>query len=170
MSKDDCDHGTALPGSITVPDNTTVLQWLAIVWSFLPYLLGVLVTLYVFCFRTLFALLLLMAASVMVCVNEGIVKHLISQARPEGSCLTSKGMPSSHAMLSVGFWWYFHLELLMKPHLTALHIWKPVHKAVVMVLVYLLLLPIPFSRVILEDHSWAQVHSTLTSFSHLSTR
>ena len=44
-------------------------------------------------------------------MNEGIIKRLVQQDRPSGSCLHSKGMPSSHAELSVAFWFYGHLEV-----------------------------------------------------------
>lgn len=102
-------------------------------------------------------LLILLMAGLIVIINEGFFKRVISQDRPDGSCLHSKGMPSSHAELSVGFWFYFHLECIFKPGLTSTSYWTKEHKIIVCGLVWLLLLPVPFTRVQLEDHSWAQV-------------
>eukprot|EP00658_Telonema_sp_P-2_P028915 TRINITY_DN22068_c0_g1_i12.p1 TRINITY_DN22068_c0_g1~~TRINITY_DN22068_c0_g1_i12.p1 ORF type:complete len:232 (+),score=39.55 TRINITY_DN22068_c0_g1_i12:763-1458(+) len=100
---------------------------------------------------------MLLLAGLIVVINEGLFKRVISQDRPQGSCLSSKGMPSSHAELSIGLWWYIQLEVFFKKELTSTGCWSVHNKLVVVGVVYVLLLPVPFSRVVLHDHSWAQV-------------
>eukprot|EP00656_Telonema_subtile_P050503 TRINITY_DN6556_c0_g2_i1.p1 TRINITY_DN6556_c0_g2~~TRINITY_DN6556_c0_g2_i1.p1 ORF type:complete len:359 (+),score=61.24 TRINITY_DN6556_c0_g2_i1:181-1257(+) len=156
-NKSECANGTALPGDVTAPDSPSFGEVLAVIWSFLPYACGLGLVVEVFRRRTMWPLLMLLMAGMIVVVNEGFFKRVISQDRPSGSCLSSKGMPSSHAELSIGFWWYFHLECFFKRHLTSTHAWTGKDKMTVMIAVYVLLLPVPFTRVVLHDHSWAQV-------------
>ena len=61
--------------------------------------------------RRMWPLQMLLLAGVIVILNEGVFKRIIKQDRPSESCLHSKGMPSSHAELSIGFWLYLHLEV-----------------------------------------------------------
>ncbi|CAE8736727.1 unnamed protein product [Polarella glacialis] len=43
-------------------------------------------------------------------MNDLVIKHIVRQPRPERSCLTSCGMPSSHSAISIGFYVYMLLD------------------------------------------------------------
>lgn len=84
----------------------------------------------------------------MIVVSEHVLKKLAQQPRPDGSCLTSHGMPSSHSVLAFGFltfvgleWVSFVGDTVTRWELTAL---------------VGLLLPVPLARVHLEDHTIEQ--------------
>jgi len=158
VNKSDCDDGTALPGDVTAPDSPNFGQVLAVMYGFVPYmcLLGCVVEL--FRRRSLWPILLMMMGACIVFVNEGIIKRIVSQDRPSGSCLESKGMPSSHAALATAYFVNLHLELIFKPQPSSTSLaWTVVHKAVVGALLWAMLFPVPFTRVALHDHSWAQI-------------
>jgi len=171
LNKDNCAHGTGLPGDVTAPSDPNIGEMVSIAYGFFPYVLGLVCLVEVFRRQTVWPLQLVCMAVVIVLLNEAVVKRLVSQDRPSGSCLHSKGMPSSHAELSIGFWFLFHLEVGTKWHsgLTAnycslvsswkegLQPWPAWRNVVVLLLVDILLLPVPFTRVVLHDHSWAQV-------------
>jgi len=157
VDKSDCDHGTALPGDVTAPDDPDFGDVISMIYGYVPYVIGLVVCVLVFYRKTMWPVLILLLAGLIVIINEGFFKRVISQDRPDGSCLHSKGMPSSHAELSVGFFLYFHLECIFKPALTSTSYWTREHKIIVCGLTWFLLLPVPFTRVQLEDHSWEQV-------------
>jgi len=157
VADDACNHGTALPGDVTVPNDPNFGDVIAIIYGFIPYV-GGLVCLVLWIFRrTVWPLLILIMAGIIVVLNEGCIKKLVSQARPSGSCLHTSGMPSSHSELAIGFWFYFHLEILIKGKITSTSEWTTLKKGYVLMAVYVLLLPVPFTRVALHDHSWEQV-------------
>ena len=110
-------------------------------------------------------------------LNEGILKHLIQSPRPEMSCCTSCGMPSSHSAFSASMWGFHMFELGWRLKLSpydweeakesaqdvvqaAQRPWDELHSVQCLLLFCwwsLLLVPVPFSRVILGDHSPPQV-------------
>jgi len=165
VADDDCDHGTALPGSVTVPDDTDALQGFALVWSFLPYVVALAATAFMFYQQTMWPCQVLLMVGLIVVLNEAVVKQIVSQSRPDGSCLHSNGMPSSHSELATGSWVYAILEITMKEQLLIepRSAWwsdpaaRTKRKAMYLALITLVCVPIPFSRVSLEDHSWAQI-------------
>merc|ERR1712093_505400 len=75
-------------------------------------------------------------------VNEGMLKRILSQDRPAASCLLSKGMPSSHSALSIA--WAVSIVRATSEH--DLMRW---YSAV--------LFAVPWARVQVGDHSIAQV-------------
>eukprot|EP00658_Telonema_sp_P-2_P008509 TRINITY_DN13212_c0_g1_i1.p1 TRINITY_DN13212_c0_g1~~TRINITY_DN13212_c0_g1_i1.p1 ORF type:complete len:379 (+),score=87.02 TRINITY_DN13212_c0_g1_i1:250-1386(+) len=156
-SDDDCNHGTALPGDVTAPDDIDFADVVSIIYGYVPYVCGLACLVILFWRRTMWPLLLLLVGSVIVVLNEGLFKRVIAQDRPSGSCIHSKGMPSSHATLAITYWVLFNLEVLLKPHVTSTSSWTLHSKAAVLVAAWVLLLPVPFTRVVLKDHSWAQI-------------
>jgi len=157
VEESDCTSGTALPGDVTAPDSPDFGEILAIIWGFVPYACGLCCVLALVCRRRMWPLLLMSVAGVIVIVNEGVVKRVVKQDRPDDSCLHSKGMPSSHATLAITYWWWLHLEALIKPQLTSTSPWTSQNKATVLLMVWVLMFPVPFCRVVLHDHSWAQI-------------
>ena len=125
-----------------------------IFWSMVPYFLAVLLATAVLLFWSdgaLSPILLLLAQTI---VNEGIFKNAIKMERPDGSCLYGKsyGMPSGHAVTSIGMLAY----LLFETHWDRPEL-RPEHKALASLALLFLLLPVPFSRVYLYDHYPSQV-------------
>jgi len=171
LDKDNCTHGTGLPGDVTAPSDPSIGDIVSIGYGLMPYVLGLVCLVEVFRGQTVWPLQLVLMAVVIVVLNEAIVKRLVSQDRPSGSCLHSKGMPSSHSELAIGFWFIIHLEVGTKWHsgLTpnfsclfrswkeGLQPWPTWRNVMILMLVDVLLLPVPFTRVVLHDHSWAQV-------------
>lgn len=120
----------------------------------------------------------------MVFFGELVWKPLLSHPRPVGSCVFTCGMPSSHATISMGFLTWMLLEGILRnkrrgtaiyapeaerPEETrrrAASYWEDAPPTVRITLKErwkwcvvwaILLFPVPFSRVALYDHSWAQV-------------
>jgi membrane-associated phospholipid phosphatase len=118
---------------------------------------------------------------VLVGVSEYGLKRINQQHRPEGSCVTSCGMPSSHAAIAIGLlivivgngaifgfhtdqdrekqtersWWSRVWNTIVYPEVGA---FDGASQGFILFLGlwFALLLPIPFSRVILHDHSPSQ--------------
>jgi len=177
-----CPYGTYLFGDVTLPTSPTVFQYIALFYAYAAYIVIAVLSV-VLCRATTwhsrkhwFAYLIFIG----LCVgfNELLFKRLMRQARPGstglltdddgkhvGSCNTSCGMPSSHSLVSVGL-----MTLLIVD--TAFRIVKPLGCECVLFPTGIfsaqqfnvsfgiwtaLLSPIPMSRVVLYDHSPAQV-------------
>merc|ERR1719272_1649704 len=80
-----------------------------------------------------------------------VLKTIIAQKRPEGSCLTSCGMPSGHSMSSIGLLTFLVCELVTRSSMDG------VPREQLLVVLAIIFLPVPWSRVQLHDHSVAQV-------------
>jgi len=162
VNKSDCADGTALPGDVTAPDDPSFGEVICVIYGFVPYvcLLGCVVEL--FRRRSVWPILLMMMGACIVVVNEGVIKRIVSQDRPSGSCLHSKGMPSSHSALATAYFVNIHLEIIAtfissKKQLSSTSEWTITQKAVISGLLWTVLFPVPFTRVALHDHSWAQI-------------
>ena len=147
-------NGTALPGlDVTVPDNADALDGIAVFYSLIPWILAVVLLIGCIVKRTILAMCTVFLGATMIIINEGIVKRIVRQPRPAGSCLHSLGMPSSHSMISVGFCCWLWLECAF--HKRDVPFFPG--KAILVVVSGILLLPVPASRVRLQDHSELQV-------------
>ncbi len=119
-----------------------------------PYFLAVFLAAAVLLFWSDGAISPILLLLVLTIVNEGILKSSIKMERPDGSCLYGKsyGMPSGHAVTSIGMLAYLLFEIHWdRPEL------RPAHKALASLALLALLLPVPFSRVYLHDHYPSQV-------------
>lgn len=163
------------------------VNMVAVAYSFNPYLLCATVALLTVVRRGTRELSLVCFFAIITATNELFVKRLWPQSRPYGSCLTSCGMPSSHSAISIGYFLVVVSEavLLEAPardrtqrrtrltkcqrftvHLRELlvtlgfHQWDENSRGQVKIIVAywaVMLLPVPFSRMILHDHSLGQV-------------
>jgi len=117
---DSCPYGERWFGDVTVPNDPSFLEWVAVVYSYIPWLViaGVIIE---FCFTRgtrQFSILLFAGASTFI--NELIVKRIVLQPRPGaygpapgvmndmrgklvGTCNITCGMPSSHSTMAIGF-------------------------------------------------------------------
>eukprot|EP00928_Gymnodinium_smaydae_P099444 TRINITY_DN9486_c0_g1_i1.p1 TRINITY_DN9486_c0_g1~~TRINITY_DN9486_c0_g1_i1.p1 ORF type:complete len:266 (-),score=20.86 TRINITY_DN9486_c0_g1_i1:223-1020(-) len=119
-----CPYGTRLPGDVTIPNEMTTLQAIAVVYSFVPFVIAAWVFVYFLRNKRgtcqFYILSFLVAITV---VNELFIKKLVRMPRPGatglltdedgrhvGSCCHSCGMPSSHACFAIGTWTLFFLE------------------------------------------------------------
>ena len=83
-----------------------------VLWSLVPYALPVGLAASLLYVGDSFSLSCVALFLLLVTLNEGLLKHLVAQPRPPGSCLyfTSTGMPSGHATTSIGMLTYLLLE------------------------------------------------------------
>jgi len=155
-----------------------------VLYGYIPYLV-ILGGFAALCwYRGTSQLLFLSFGGIVVFMGELIWKPLLSHARPLGSCVFTCGMPSSHATISIGFLTWMLLEGLLrkrvsrnaifaaevelpeKPRQRSESYWEddppvaritPKQRFKWCVAWVIVLFPVPFSRVALLDHSWAQV-------------
>jgi len=84
-----------------------------------------------------------------------VMKNILAEKRPEGSCLLGCGMPSGHAMLSIGLMCWLGLELVLQSGTSGPAARQ--RSIIALVLLALFFLPVGWSRVVLHDHDWPQV-------------
>eukprot|EP00928_Gymnodinium_smaydae_P094528 TRINITY_DN7951_c0_g1_i1.p1 TRINITY_DN7951_c0_g1~~TRINITY_DN7951_c0_g1_i1.p1 ORF type:complete len:276 (-),score=22.97 TRINITY_DN7951_c0_g1_i1:317-1144(-) len=182
-----CPFGTRLPGDVTIPNDFSTLQAIAVVYSFIPFIVAAWVLVYFLYNKRgtcqFYILSFLVAVTI---VNELIIKKLIRMPRPGasglltdddgrhvGSCNHTCGMPSSHACFAIGTCSLFFLEaaLSVVPSAFVPESKLASFKAILipdfdfsrrpvgafLALWSLLLLPVPIMRVVLYDHSVTQV-------------
>lgn len=148
-----CPHGFAvhLPGAdFTWPNDPSLLDGLAAFYSCMPFLAVV----------TMFGVLLwrlgireayfIVFSYPVLGLMTFFLKALIKERRPQGSCLITCGMPSGHAMFSIGLLTLLVAELITRGS-------PPVPKLPSIAILTLTLLPVGWSRTQLHDHSLLQV-------------
>eukprot|EP00933_Yihiella_yeosuensis_P028885 TRINITY_DN22661_c1_g4_i1.p1 TRINITY_DN22661_c1_g4~~TRINITY_DN22661_c1_g4_i1.p1 ORF type:complete len:265 (-),score=45.94 TRINITY_DN22661_c1_g4_i1:169-963(-) len=139
-----------LSGKFTWPVAPDLAQYAAMFYSFSPVIM---LFLPLVCFLVTRGVreLICMAYVGYAALVTLPLKAIVQQARPIGSCLTSCGMPSGHSMLGLGFFTWFAMEVFSKNQKSTQQ------KALLLAAAGVLLLPIPWSRVALHDHSLQQV-------------
>ncbi|KAJ9455640.1 Lipid phosphate phosphatase gamma [Diplonema papillatum] len=132
---------------VTVPHGATYSEVLAVLYSFVPWIVSLITVSSAFRRRTITLLAAAMYIVLVVICNEILVKRNFPQSRPSASCLLSPGMPSSHSLLSIGLLVWLFLEMAENRGIKGW--WGFV--------AILILAPVPPSRVVLQDHSLEQV-------------
>lgn len=150
---------------VTIRRPFTVLSLMAIAWSLLPYVVPVFTILSFVRYMAIaiargqsitggysgFLLFYLLLAISGVLLNEKVLKRIIQEPRPPGSASTSYGMPSGHATNCYAWLVWCLLELwTSRAHSEGLT-WFLVLLAV------MVLGPVPYARVYLQDHTKKQV-------------
>jgi len=197
----ECPYGTRLPGDVTWADwrkaeadgliskdqdPGQMIFAICVFYSYLPYLVvlwGTLVLLMRRGTRELSFCALILCTYIF---SDVIVKRILSEPRPERSCLDSCGMPSSHSAISMGLFTLVWIDVLLRAYPSlgrsaerCLHVsqvrlfyaenftmwrhgdvdemfsWRLVVGKLVNWTV--ILLPVPFSRIVLRDHTPKQV-------------
>jgi len=112
-----CPYGYALPlVDVTVPNNATWIDWVCVFYGIIPFVIigcaSLETVVRAFFMRglgtreTSFLLFVLMQ----VLLGEFFFKQLATQSRPDTTCATTCGMPSSHTTMSVGFFMLLFLD------------------------------------------------------------
>ena len=140
--------------SFTAPSHASFADAVAIIYSLVPVLLVLSTLLYAVLRRTFsYSGVFLLLFFVHFPVTE-ILKQIIKNPRPLGSCNSNYGMPSGHSFAAVSVFIYLVLWLFSISRDQRL---KSPQKVVLLVLGMAVLLPVPWARVQLRDHSIAQV-------------
>lgn len=134
---------------VSVKDYNNFLPVLATLYGFLPLLLVIFIVIsYILTFnKTLLFMICIVLTQIIF--NDMILKNIFKSQRPLNSALDSYGMPSGHSVLSIGLYSFLFVHFLKKT--------KTFISWLTIILASILLLPIPWSRVAIEDHSVYQV-------------
>ena len=146
LSSDCNGHGLQPFIDITVPHGASLAEMVAVLYSFVPWVVCGYIMCGAFYKRTSTLLAGMTYVASVVLVNEVLVKRSFPQRRPLASCLSSPGMPSSHSLLAMGLLAWVLLELLER----GVKSWNWLFATAI-------LLPVPPARVVLQDHSLEQV-------------
>ena len=141
---------TCLPFSVTLPASPDGWQILAVFYGYTPflYLLACLVLFFVNRGGTReIAYMVLGGVATGICE---ILKLFILGSRPGGACISaSYGMPSGHSCMSLAWVTVLALDMTISKSRASISL-------TTVGLTMLLLLPVPVSRIILQDHSPSQ--------------
>jgi membrane-associated phospholipid phosphatase len=151
--------GYAIPGlEVTVP---ATLDWLTVVavgYSLVPWIGSVGLLTATAITKRYSLILCTTLLTFMITMNESLMKRALREPRPLGSCLGSYGMPSSHSLLSIGLWTYLALELTWGD--VSMNGFRPRslrQRSALLGAAAALLVPVPFARVMVGDHTTSQV-------------
>ncbi|GMI50385.1 hypothetical protein TeGR_g13824 [Tetraparma gracilis] len=137
---------------VTIPTNPTLIQYPALVWSYMPYVCTLIWIVFSLRGRTTTALYGYLLSGLIAGTNEVFIKRALDRDRPPESCLPSYGAPSTHATFSIAWFAWICLEGLYHRRALSLTTWQRM-----VFLLALALLPVPWSRTMLKDHSVNQV-------------
>eukprot|EP00931_Biecheleriopsis_adriatica_P053872 TRINITY_DN31635_c0_g1_i1.p1 TRINITY_DN31635_c0_g1~~TRINITY_DN31635_c0_g1_i1.p1 ORF type:complete len:268 (+),score=21.86 TRINITY_DN31635_c0_g1_i1:69-806(+) len=176
-----CPYGQKLPGDVTLPFQPSSFDWVCVYYGYVPYAVLLLACIRIAMANARFGLSwkngisFAVFCALVVAINEGILKHIVHQGRPERSCNSSCGMPSGHSTLSIGIYSLLVLEAYdcfqrtspgrVPPGVTCLGLGIPILNTdefsssqcrFFIAIWSLCLVPVPISRVWLHDHSLAQ--------------
>lgn len=154
-----CPYGTAiwLPlAGFTLPFELSVANAVACLYSLLPFVGMVVNVVLVARRRRPRELCWLLFAFSLVLVNETI-RSLMSEPRPDESCLSSCGMPSGHACYAVGLFIFVPLWDSVSRSIIDEDQEESPRKSLHAGILAVVLLPITWSRVQLGDHYPQQV-------------
>ena len=180
----ECPYGHKLVLDVTVPNDADFWQMSSITYGLIPWILCLALALLFLIYRGTRELSVALLPAITVGVNE-LIKRCVQQPRPIGSCLTTCGMPSSHSAVSMCLLVYLILDAayrldangsrptsLLPPISAIKEFLLKLGKGLVLLpfgsmsqnefSVYLTiwipaLIPVPISRVLLNDHSASQV-------------
>jgi len=165
-----CPFGTPLPGDVTWQKDVTFWTVVSVFYSYVPYLAAVYILIRFLWWRGTRDISFVLFGAVLVGCNELILKKIVSDYRPgqnyitdragnagieprSGTCLHTCGMPSSHAAIAIGLFLLFNYEnlvLIDKEISTRQFVLYSLMWTVI-------LIPVPYSREILLDHTTQQV-------------
>eukprot|EP01062_Namystynia_karyoxenos_P065995 TRINITY_DN60018_c0_g1_i1.p1 TRINITY_DN60018_c0_g1~~TRINITY_DN60018_c0_g1_i1.p1 ORF type:complete len:367 (+),score=85.38 TRINITY_DN60018_c0_g1_i1:81-1103(+) len=161
---------------VSVPQSPTRLEQIAVFYSLVPWIGAFVWILAAAVLRRASLVVPLIWVGLAVLLSEGFIKKLWPQPRPEGSCLYTPGMPSSHSMIAAGMIThefllracrardglrYALLRRLKPGDVPGTALWReqydPLRRYLAPIAVLCVFLPVPFSRYIVQDHSQVQI-------------
>ncbi|CAA9986214.1 PAP2-like protein, putative [Plasmodium knowlesi strain H] len=134
---------------VTLRNTNDIFSVVATVYGYIPYafmlatLLGFLLT------SNNMLLYFVFIIPTQLTINDIILKNILKMSRPIHSALQSYGMPSGHSSFSFSLLTFLILHLLEAK--------KDKWTIMACILAIILLLPIPWSRVYIQDHTLYQV-------------
>lgn len=176
-----CPYGRALPGEVTLQYPVTFWVIVGVVYGYVPYALGALIALEALVKRSTRCFAFLCFIGLAVVLGETVFKQIVTSPRPARSCLHSCGMPSSHATLSIGYFTLMLLDALRRysESFQGVNQFRPVSRlscccasivpllrqghvthrefTIWVIMWAVILMPVPLTRVLLEDHTPEQV-------------
>ncbi|KAJ6235675.1 dolichyldiphosphatase 1 [Anaeramoeba flamelloides] len=138
--------------SICMPD-TAFFSYLMVYMSFNLYYFSVVLAILFFLLRRLSILYIIFFTAVQILLNEKILKNIIRQDRPKGSCSDDYGMPSSHSLLDLFWVTWFVLEITIGTRKNL----KLKNKILITFVVLLNTVLVPYSRYYLGYHTGLQI-------------
>lgn len=108
--------GTSDPySSEDANDPTSFLSVMSIFYGIVPYLAGFIYIVWFLASGSIVPMTRLVVLGVIALINDEILKKIVVQERPMGSCLHFKsyGMPSGHSATSIGLLTYLLLEVFV---------------------------------------------------------
>eukprot|EP00002_Diphylleia_rotans_P001473 TRINITY_DN10817_c0_g1_i2.p1 TRINITY_DN10817_c0_g1~~TRINITY_DN10817_c0_g1_i2.p1 ORF type:complete len:203 (+),score=32.97 TRINITY_DN10817_c0_g1_i2:56-664(+) len=132
------------------PDETTPFTWVMAWYSAFPYIVVPFYAAALWRWKNLRSLLQLCLMLSIVTLSEGLLKPIVRQPRPFGSCDPTFGFPSSHSAISIAMLVWSGLEAL-DTRLAKKERWMNC------VVQWAIWAPVPFSRVYLLYHTIFQV-------------
>jgi membrane-associated phospholipid phosphatase len=150
---------------VTVRRPFTPKSVVAIIWSLFPYVVPVFSVLSLIRHAVSgvsqgssvssgysgFLLFFTLMAAFCVLLNERVLKRFIQEPRPAASAAKSYGMPSGHSTSCYAWMVWCIMELLAHPSSSA------IFTLFLVVLCLVVLAPVPYARVYLQDHTEKQV-------------
>ena len=150
---------------VTIRRPFTTKSILAITWSLFPYVVPIFSILSLVRHAAIgvsngssvssgysgFLLFFTLLAGFCVLLNERVLKRFIQEPRPAASAAKSYGMPSGHSTSCYAWMIWCLMELLAHPSSSA------VFTIFLALLCLLVLAPVPYARVYLQDHTEKQV-------------
>ena len=130
--------------SFTFPNHPVALDYIAAGYSLVPLLIMASAVFYGLAKRSLDSLSFLLLFMIHSPLT-GIIKLMVLEDRPAGSCSSSCGMPSGHSFAAISTLTYIVIE------------YGTTANPGLILLAFAILLPVPWSRVQLHDHSISQV-------------
>lgn len=91
-----------------------LMGWICAMYGFVPYAVFFVAFLEFLYRRGTRELNFILCTTTIIVLNEGVIKPIVSQPRPEHSCVTSCGMPSGHSAMAVGSFVMCCLDVLFR--------------------------------------------------------
>ncbi|GAW78981.1 PAP2-like protein [Plasmodium gonderi] len=133
---------------VTIRNTNDIMSVIATVYGYVPYLLCFLIFIGLILTFNKYLLCLSIIIPTQLGLNDLVLKQVLKMSRPINSALNSYGMPSGHSSFSFTILTFIFLHLLESK--------RDKWNIITFILALIALLPIPWSRVHIEDHTFYQ--------------
>ncbi|VWU52037.1 PAP2-like protein, putative [Hepatocystis sp. ex Piliocolobus tephrosceles] len=133
---------------VTISNTSNVLSIVATVYGYVPFIFIVMVVLALCVTFNKYFIYFILIFFIQTLISNIILKNIIKENRPMNSALDSYGMPSTHSAYSLCYLTFLFLHLTEGK--------KNKWNIITYIIATILFLPIPWSRVYIEDHTLKQ--------------